>query len=311
MILCDKKAIRVALLLVGGAILLSACEEQRAVTDESPLEILMTEYSENRTIIATENGVKQYQFFAPLLEGYTAGDEPYREFRRGIRMTTFKKDSTDEVDVTLTANYAIYYEKRKLWEAKGNVVVRKFDGKTLYTEQLFWNDVTNKIYSNVDTKIVENDGETYVSGFESDEEFRFWSAREMDGRMEVEFTPTPPDSTAVAESDRESKAKSKRPTLSEEEKERRREEARKRAAKQRSEREANAAKQPAPRRPQGSAPANFPMRNQPRQNLKERQQGLEVNPEHLAAPRGEQLRTLPQSNAEPVKTFSPKTNKVK
>lgn len=308
MILCDKKAIRVALLLVGGAILLSACEEQRTVSEESPLEVLMTEYSENRTIIATENGVRQYQFFAPLLEGYTAGDEPYREFRRGIRMTTFKKDSTDEVDVTLTANYAIYYEKRKLWEAKGNVVVRKFDGKTLYTEQLFWNDVTNKIYSNVDTKIVENDGETFVSGFESDEEFHFWSAREMDGRMEVEFTPTPPDSTAVAESDRKTTKKSKRPTLSDEERERRREETRQRAAKQRAERQANATKQSAPRRPQGAAPANFPMRNQPRQNPKERQQGLEVSPERLAAPRGEQLRALPKSNTESAVKTAPKAN---
>lgn len=266
----------------------------------------MTEYSENRTIIASENGVKQYQFFAPLLEGYTAGDEPYREFRRGIHMTTFKKDSTDEVDVTLTANYAIFYEKRKLWEAKGNVVVKKFDGKTLYTEQLFWNDLTNKIYSNVDTKIVERDGETYVSGFESDEEFRFWSAREMDGRMEVEFTPTAPDSTAVEEPKEDVKAKNKRPTPSKEETERRREEARKRAAQQR---QANVAKQPAPRRPQNGTQGNFPMRNQPPRSLKERQSSAEITTERLAAPRGEQLKTLPKSGAEVrEQTFAPKEN---
>lgn len=195
---------RVALLLVGSAILLSACHQEQQGEELSKYDALMTEYSENRTIIASENGVKQYQFFAPLLEGYTAGKEPYREFRKGIRMTTFKKDSSGEVDVTLTANYAIYYENRKLWEAKGNVVVRKFDGKTLYTEQLFWNDVTNKIYSNVDSKIVEPEGETYVSGFESDEEFRYWSAREMDGRMQMEFEPTRPDTTAMT--DKESPA---------------------------------------------------------------------------------------------------------
>lgn len=181
--------------------MLSACKESKSADEESRYDALMTEYSERRTVTASENGVKQYQFYAPLLEGYTAGKEPYREFRKGIRMKTFKKDSSGEVDVTLTANYAIYYENRKLWEAKGNVVVKKFDGKELYTEQLFWNDVTNKIYSNVDSKIVEPDGETYVSGFESDEEFRYWSAREVDGKMEMEFTPTPPDSTAMAERD--------------------------------------------------------------------------------------------------------------
>ena len=35
--------------------------------------------------------------------------------------------------------------------SKGNVVVEKSDGKTLYTQQLFWNARTKKIYSNVDS----------------------------------------------------------------------------------------------------------------------------------------------------------------
>lgn len=188
----------IALLAVGSAISLSSCEEKESAGEEAqPMEQLMTEYSENRTVTTTLNGKKKYIFFTPLLEGYTAGKEPYREFRKGVKITTFNEDSANVVDVTLTANYAIYYEKRKLWEAKGDVVVIKADGKKLYTEQLFWNATTKKIYSNVDSKIVQPDGEFLVSGFESDEEFVFWSAREMDGHMEVEFSPTEPDTTAV------------------------------------------------------------------------------------------------------------------
>lgn len=189
----------VALLLAGSAILLCSCAERKSGEEVSPYEGLMTEYSTNRTITATENGKKKYEFFTPLLEGYTAGKEPYREFRKGVRISTYKADSANVVDVTLTANYAIYYENRKLWEAKGDVVVKKSDGKELYTEQLFWNAITKKIYSNVDSKIVQPDGEFFVSSFESDEEFRYWSSREMDGRMEVEFRPVEPaDSTAAA-----------------------------------------------------------------------------------------------------------------
>lgn len=172
--------------------MLCSCAEKKSGEEGSPYEGLMTEYSTNRTITATENGKKKYEFYTPLLEGYTAGAEPYREFRKGVRISTYKADSANVVDVTLTANYAIYYEKRKLWEAKGNVVVKKSDGKELYTEQLFWNAITKKIYSNVDSKIVQPDGEFFVSSFESDEEFRYWSSREMDGRMEVEFQVTEP-----------------------------------------------------------------------------------------------------------------------
>ena len=198
----------VALLVVGSAILLCSCSETKSSQEESEYDKLMTEYSENRTIIATENGVKKYIFFTPLLEGYTAGKEPYREFRKGVKITTFKEDSADVEDVTLTANYAIYFENRKLWEAKGDVVVRKSDGKTLYTDQLFWNAITKKIYSNVDSKIVQPDGEFLVSGFESDEEFRYWSAREMDGHMQVELQPTEPDSLSVDSVDTLSKEES-------------------------------------------------------------------------------------------------------
>lgn len=278
--------------------MLSACAEQEEARHETPVEQLMTEYSENRTIIATENGIKQYQFFAPLLEGYTAGDEPYREFRRGIRMITFMKDSSDRVDVTLTANYAIYYEKRKLWEAKGNVVVKKSDGKTLYTEQLFWNDLTNKIYSNVDSKIVEPDGETYVSGFESDEEFRYWSAREMDGRMEVEFKPTPPDTTAVNRPD--SLAEGRRPAAqakSSPEAERRREEARRRSEERRRQAAENAANRrdrqlEGPKRPgdpsnrvrlksdQGSVSGETPLVEAPVSFSAGQKEGQRIRPNH-------------------------------
>lgn len=187
-----KRSMLVALLLAGSAILLSSCAEKKSGGEESPYEGLMTEYSTNRTITATENGKKKYEFFTPLLEGYTAGKDPYREFRKGVRISTYKADSANVVDVTLTANYAIYYENRKLWEAKGDVVVKKSDGKELYTEQLFWNAITKKIYSNVDSKIVQPDGVFFVSSFESDEEFRYWSSREMDGRMEVEFSPAEP-----------------------------------------------------------------------------------------------------------------------
>ncbi len=162
----------------------------------------MTEYSEHLSIINSQNGRRSYHFVTPLLEGYTLAREPYREFRKGIKITTYQDDSLSSVDAVLTANYAIYYEKRELWEAKGNVVVEKSDGKTLYTQQLFWNARTGKIYSNVDSKIVQNNGrDVFIGeGFESDEEFKDWRFRRMKGRMEVEMkqaADSTADSTAV------------------------------------------------------------------------------------------------------------------
>jgi len=184
-----RKKFSIALAFVAGAILLSLCGERAPQVDSAADEAMMTEYSENLTIIESQNGKRSYRFTTPLVEGYSQAREPYREFRKGIRMVTYQDDSLTSVDVVLTANYAIYYENRKLWEAKGNVVVEKHDGKKLYTQQLFWNATTKKVYSNVDTRIVqEGRSDAIGAGFETDEEFRDWRFRYMKGQTDVDVS---------------------------------------------------------------------------------------------------------------------------
>ena len=92
---------------------------------------VMTEYSENLSILQSENGYKSYHFQTPLMEGYAMARDPYREFRKGIKIEMFDKDSLSSVSATLTANYAIFYENRKVWEAKGDVVAVNKDGRRL------------------------------------------------------------------------------------------------------------------------------------------------------------------------------------
>lgn len=186
----------VALSLVGSAILLFSCGAADEADKGDGDEGLMTEYSENLSIVMSQNGRRSYVFVTPLVEGYSLAREPYQEFRKGVKITTFQDDSLTVVDAVLTANYAIYYKNRQLWEAKGNVVVVKADGSELYTQQLFWNAQTKRIYSNVDTKVLQKGYLGVGEGFESDEEFKDWRFRKGESQMEVDATPR--DSTQVA-----------------------------------------------------------------------------------------------------------------
>ena len=179
------RVVKVALLFVGSAILLFSCKANQTTKVES-LDAIKNEESENLTIVMSENGRKSYLFTTPLLEGYTLGRDPYREFRKGVSITTYQDDSLTTVNAVLVANYAIYYENRKLWEAKGDVVITKHDGTRLYTQQLFWNSMTKRIYSNVDTKLVTDTDEVVGEGFESDEDMNEPRFRRWKGRMEVD-----------------------------------------------------------------------------------------------------------------------------
>ena len=197
--------ILVALLVVGSAILLFSCKSKTTTADVQ-LDAIKTEESRDLTIVMSENGRKSYLFQTPLLEGYTLGRDPYREFRKGISITTYQDDSLTTVNAVLVANYAIYYENRKLWEAKGDVVITKHDGTRLYTQQLFWNSMTKKIYSNVDTKLVSNNDEVVGEGFESDEEMNEPRFRRWKGKMEVDTEQMKNNSSSEQKSTKKSVA---------------------------------------------------------------------------------------------------------
>lgn len=177
--------ISVALSIAGSAILLTACEKPKQPKEENN-EAIMTEQSDNLVMLMTENGVKSYRFKTPLLEGYKLAKDPFMEFRKGIDIETYRDDDTTVVDSRLTADYAIYFEDRKLWETKGNVVARNARGETLYTQQLFWDQRSGRIYSNVDCKVDTPDGYWYGEGFESDESMDEWHFRRYRGRMWVD-----------------------------------------------------------------------------------------------------------------------------
>ena len=197
-----------ALSVMGSATLLFSCGGE-SETQHYDYEALMTERSENRTITMTENGERAYSFYAPLIEGYSLAQNPYQEFREGINMTTYTSDSLSLVDATIKANYAIYYDKQKLWEAKGDVVIIKKNRKEgdtivkslteVYTQQLFWDARTKKIYSNVDTKVLQDDGWHFGVGFEADEDLKNIHFRKYKSEMEFDFTPVEqtPEQTAT------------------------------------------------------------------------------------------------------------------
>lgn len=166
--------------LVGGAILLFSCSGKKAA-EGVDMEKMVTQRSDSLTMVYSKNGVKEYRFQTPLMERYEFAKDPYMEFRYGINLISY--DSLGGEASRLRADYAIFYEKRELWETRGNVVGQNADGRELYTQQLFWDQKRDKVYSNVDSKIVDGMDEFVGEGFESDSEFKEWEFRESEGRM--------------------------------------------------------------------------------------------------------------------------------
>lgn len=198
---------KVALILLSAAFFVS-CGKKTGV-EPPDKQTLITMQSVDLTIRNSANGELSYLFETPLLEHYGLAEEPYMEFRKGVKVVTFN-DSTQMREADLVADYAKYIESVQLWEARGHVVVTNAKGQVLETEQLFWDQKSDRIYSNVESKMTEGEDVNVGDGFETNSKFDDYRIRNPRGRMQVDTEPNRdtltvivPDSLGSGITDRE------------------------------------------------------------------------------------------------------------
>jgi LPS export ABC transporter protein LptC len=127
------------------------------------------------------NHVLQATVTAPVADQYTSVKQPYTEFPKGVKVEFY--DGSTECKSWLSADYAVYYTKKKLWEARSNVVVVSETGNKLMTEQLFGDEVKQKIFSVKKVTVIDPDSTVIVGkqGFESDMSFKNYKFLDVNG----------------------------------------------------------------------------------------------------------------------------------
>lgn len=176
----------VALLVMGSAIvLLSSCNSKPKAEPFNP-ETLVTMRSDSLIMSESVNGNLKYVMRTPYMERYELAREPYSKYPQGIYVETYK-DSTNVIQSTVKADFAIYYEKREEWQAIGNVVATGENDRTLYTQQLFYNVKMGRVYSNVESTVVQGEDIFVGEGFESDDKFEDWIFKNLISRFVVEM----------------------------------------------------------------------------------------------------------------------------
>lgn len=179
--------------MVGGV----SCGERTVKPRVEDPETTPTQIAVELKSIESKNGQKSYRMSAPLMERYELAKEPFTEFRQGIKVETFN-DTTRAVASDLVADYARLDEKKEIWEVRGNVVGRNIEqDKTIYTEQLFWDQRQDKIYTDKFVRVLDGKSEHRGTGFESDGGFKRWTFHNTRGVMAVNPAA---DSTATADS---------------------------------------------------------------------------------------------------------------
>ena len=177
-------------LILFGQYFLFSCENDiekiNAITSDLKLPD-QTGY--NVEIAFTDSGKLKWKLYAPQIDRYNKKDNPYIEFPKGLKIEDF--DSAGVVVSHLTADYAIYYQKKELGEAKNNVVaINNKTGEQLYTEQLFWDQKSEVLYSNTFSKIINAQG-THIGerGFEAKQDMSRWTLHGSRGGITIQDEP--------------------------------------------------------------------------------------------------------------------------
>ncbi len=135
----------------------------------------------NAEIDYTDSARLQMRISAPEIHYYDNAGEKYTEFPYGMLALFF--DRNENVESQLSSRYAIYYMDKDLWEAKDSVVVINSEGEILNTEQLFWDERNELIYSHSFVKVTRPDEVITGVGFEADQTFTTWKIKRIQGTI--------------------------------------------------------------------------------------------------------------------------------
>ena len=126
-------------------------------------EIIPSMRTVNDTMLISDSGLIRYNMIVKTWDVFEQSKDPNWFFPDGLYIEQF--DTAFQVVVTIKADTAWNYTKRKLWRLKGHVFVRNTLGETFSSEELFWNQQLQKIYlsdyvSRIDDNVFDNSSKT-------------------------------------------------------------------------------------------------------------------------------------------------------
>ena len=156
--------------LLGSLLFLTACQRDvkltaDAVEDRASMPGLDASYV---TTLISDSGITRYRITTPTWQIYDKANPVYWEFPDGIYLEKFNPDF--EVNTWLCSDYAYYDEQAQLWELRGNVRSMNADSEFFETPQLFWNQKTERIYSDSTISITRESSIIQGIGFQSNQE---------------------------------------------------------------------------------------------------------------------------------------------
>ncbi len=192
----------IAIAPVGAVVMsvlcvVSACSGQdkqfaEAITERDSLPVLETR---GVSTLISDSGVVRYRITAPLWQVFDRKDPSHWAFEEGVYLETF--DENFQTQASIQADTAYYFDGQRLWELDGNVEIKNLKGEQFNTQQMFWNQNTQRVYSDKFIRIRQTDRIITGHGFESNQQMTVYRIFRPEGVFYVDDSTAAPDSIAA------------------------------------------------------------------------------------------------------------------
>lgn len=173
-------------------------EKQEVVVVEFDPERTYTMKATEVSSLISDSGITRYRLNAKEWLVFEKAADPHWYFPEGIYVEKF--DTLLQPEASIKADTAYFFDKRGLWKLIGNVEVESLKGENFQTSLLFWDQKTEKVYSDKYIRIVQNDKIITGIGFESNQSMTQYKIFNSQGIFPVNEMPadtTRADSTKV------------------------------------------------------------------------------------------------------------------
>jgi LPS export ABC transporter protein LptC len=177
---------RLLVVLLSSILLLASCRKETrlsvgAVEDRSGTPVLDTR---GVTTLISDSGIIRYRINTAVWQIYDKAEPSYWEFPAGIFLERFNEDL--KVDASLCADYAIYNQPDQLWRLEGNVHALNLEGEEFVTEELFWDQKAEKIYTDSLITVTKTSSVIVGIGFVSDQSMSKYTILHPTGYFPIE-----------------------------------------------------------------------------------------------------------------------------
>lgn len=167
-----------------------SCEEDLTKTNRNNNTNFPSQIIHNADIIQRDSGMVKLRATAPLIEKYEYIDSPYIVARKGINILFYDKKKPD-VPGKINAKYAKFNEKKRFYEAKGNVRIITNENQMFAMQSVFWNQEKRLVYTTDTVYVTDKDGSTLVgaNGMKAKDDFSEYTFYNNSGDINAKKIP--------------------------------------------------------------------------------------------------------------------------